>query len=124
MTFPHEPSWRYGPHSQTSRAAALSVKVRAPGVMIVLAELLKEESASPEQLQAKLAERGRRVLLTSIRARVCQLHKLGRVVDSGARSLGESGHREVIVWRLTTAEELASFQARILVSKRARADDV
>ena len=105
MTFPHEPGWRSGPHSQTSRAAARSIRVRTPGMMGVLAELLKEGPASPEKLQAKLADRGRKELLTSIRARVCQLHKLGRVVDSGARSLGESGHREVIVWRLTTADE-------------------
>jgi hypothetical protein len=73
-------------------------------------DLLAEEPASPEQLHAKLASAGVKSLLTSIRARVCQLHKLGEVVDSGRRGIGESGTAKVVVWRLATPAEQAAFR--------------
>lgn len=105
MTFPHEPGWR---DQDTSRAAAALVRPKAPTMLARVLELLEEVGpASPEQLHAALSARGERALLTSIRARVCQLHKLGRLVDTGDRALGESGHAKVIVWRLLTPEEQA-----------------
>ena len=112
MSFPHEPGWRAGPHSATSQAAAESVREKAPAMLRVVSDILAEGPASPEQLHAVLAERGTPALLTSVRARVCQLHKQGRVVDSGQRGLGESRRAKVIVWRLSTADELSLFLAR------------
>lgn len=116
MTFPQEPGWRSGPHSETSMAAAKAVTPKAPTMLALVSDLLAEAPASPEQLHAKLRTRGVRSLLTSVRARVCQLHKMGRVVDSGARGIGESGTSRVIVWRLATAEELSQFLARKAVA--------
>ena len=102
MTYPHEPGYK---DQDTSKAAATLVAPRAPALLAVIVDLLTEGPASPEQLHAKLAERGQRELLTSIRARVCQLHKQGRVTDTGLRGIGESGVAKVKIWRLTTPEE-------------------
>jgi hypothetical protein len=109
--FPYEPGWRPG-SAETSRAAALSIRSAAPTMLAAVTELLTECPASPEQLQAKLAARGTKALLTSVRARVCQLHKQGRVVDTGERGMGESGTAKVVIWRLATPEEFSLFLAR------------
>lgn len=117
--FPDEPGWRQGPHAETSRLAAEGQREKAPTMLARIVESLAAEGeASPEQLHARLARQGVKSLLTSVRARVCQLNKLGRVVDSGKRGLGESGNCKVIVWRLSTADELSLFSAR-----RAAADE-
>lgn len=106
MTYPHEPGWR---DQDTSRAAAALVQPGAKTMIELVLQLLEEEGpASPEQLHAKLTERGVRSLLNSVRARVCQLHKQGWLVDTGERALGESGRAKVIVWRLLTPQERAS----------------
>lgn len=111
MQYPHQPGWRAQATSETSREAALAVRAKAKPMMALIEELLAEGPASPEQLHARLSENGSRVLLTSVRARVCQLHKLGRVVDTGRRSLGESLRAKVIVWRLATSAERAAFDS-------------
>lgn len=109
--FPEQPGWRAAAHGETSKQAALAVRDKAPSMIARVRALLLEGPASPEQLHAKLVSQGTRCLLTSVRARVCQLHKLGEVLDSGARSIGESGTAKVIVWRLATEEERAAFEA-------------
>lgn len=110
--FPHQPGWRASAHGETSREAAIAQREKAPKMLDRVRELLAEGPASPEQLHAKLAGRGVKSLLTSVRARVCQLHKLGEVVDSGARGMGESGTVRVIVWRLATPAERATLAAK------------
>ena len=62
-----------------------------------------------EEVTERMALPGERLLLTSVRARVCQLHKQGKVVDSGTRGLGESLRAKVVRWRLATPEEFAAF---------------
>ena len=106
MTYPHEPGWR---DQETSRAAAAFVRPGAKTMIELVLQLLEEEGpASPEQLHAKLTARGVRSLLNSVRARVCQLHKQGWLVDTGDRALGESGRAKVIIWRLLTPQERAA----------------
>ena len=102
MSYPHEPGFK---DQDTSKAAGSLVAPGAPSMLAVIVALLAEGPASPEQLKAKLAERGREVLLTSIRARVCQLKQQGRVTDTGERGIGESGVARVKIWRLTTPAE-------------------
>lgn len=111
MQYPQQPGWRAQASGETSREAAIAARAKARPMMALIEELLADGPASPEQLHARLTEDGSRVLLTSVRARVCQLHKLGRVVDTGKRSLGESLRAKVIVWRLATSEERAAFVA-------------
>ena len=119
--YPENPGWRHQATGETSREAALSVFDTARPMMQVLEDLLADGPASPEQLTERLSDMvGRRVLLTSVRARVCQLHKLGRVKDSGGRDLGESGRVRVILWRLTTPEERAAFDAAQEAAKAAK----
>ena len=114
--FPAAPGWRASAHGETSRQAAEGQRLKAPRMLDLVTGLLAEGPASPEQLHAKLKGQGVSALLTSVRARVCQLHKQGRVVDSGARGLGESGSCKVIVWRLSTPAEMSLHLARAAVA--------
>jgi hypothetical protein len=110
--YPFQPAARFGATGGTSEAARDRVRAGAPKMLDRIVDLLAEGNASPEQLHAKLKGRGVPSLLTSVRARVCQLNKQGRVCDSGTRGIGESGSCKVIVWRLSTPDELALFLAR------------
>ena len=107
MSYPREPGWRSGPNSATSKAAAISATARAPGLVHVIAALLGEGPATPEEMTATLLARGNRQLLNTGRARCTQLHRLGRITASGTFGLGESGVAKAIRWRLCTPEELA-----------------
>jgi len=103
--YPQQPGWRASATGETSRDAALAIRAKGTPMLRQLIDLLRDGPASPEQLHRMLAEQGRPALLTSVRARVCQLNKLGRVVDTGQRGLGESGRSKVIVWRLLPETE-------------------
>lgn len=107
--------------TSTSVAAAIETTAKAPALIDRIWTLYGDGPASPEQIHAKLeaeAEDGRRILLTTVRARICGLHKAGRLIDSGERALGESLKSKVIVWRRTTPEEFAAHVA----AKAAEAD--
>lgn len=112
MTYPQEPGWRQSV-TETSKAAALLQREKAQSMMARVEAMLADGPASCEQLHEKLSEDGERILLTSVRARVCQLHRLGRVRDSGGRALGESLRAKVVVWRLATADERTAFAAAL-----------
>jgi hypothetical protein len=110
--YPDAPGFR--PDSaETSRQAAAIV---APGAGKMLdrieAYIRATGPASPEEITDAIALPGERLLLTSVRARVCQLRALGRVVDSGERGLGESRRAKVIRWRVATPQELSLHLAR------------
>lgn len=111
MSYPEDATARRG-SAQTAFDAADQVQ---PSVANMLTRcerhIASHGPCSPEEIHAAWSAVGERVLLTSIRARVCQLHKLGRVIDSGERGIGESLRAKVVRWRLTTAEERAAFAA-------------
>ena len=73
-----------------------------------------EGSFTPEEMQARLQRDypGERFLLTTVRARICGLHKGGRLTKTGEHGLGESLKSKVIRWRRTTAQEYAAHVAR------------
>lgn len=108
--YPDNPGWRAG-SLETSRLAALDVALTAPRMMDRVLAVLETGPATPEEIHAALSSDGERVLLTSVRARVCQLHAQGRVKDTGERGLGESLRSKVIRWRLATAREYSEFVA-------------
>ncbi len=111
--YPSTPGWRPGA-PETSRLAAELVAPSAGRMMDRVEAFIRDHGpASPEEITAGLVRPGERLLLTSIRARVCQLHKLGHVVDAGRdkRGIGESGRVGVIRWRVTTPEERAERAA-------------
>ncbi len=116
-TYPENPGWRAG-SLETSRLAALDVAPTAPRMMDRVLAVLETGPATPEEIQAELSGDGERVLLNSVRARVCQLHAQGRVKDTGERGLGESQRSKAIRWRLATAHELSDF-----IAAKAAADD-
>lgn len=108
--YPDTPGWK---GTETSRAAAEFVAPIAGRMMDrVEAYLRAKGPASPEEITTAIAAPGERLLLTSVRARVCQLRNLGRIVDAGSKGLGESLRCKVIRWRVATAEELSLFLAR------------
>jgi hypothetical protein len=111
--FPHLPGvWSHAVGGTSQRAQKL-VTPNAPAMLGRIEDRIRDYGpVSPEEITASFQEDGERVLLTTVRARVCQLHKLGRVTDSGERGLGESLRAKVIKWRIATAEELALFAAR------------
>lgn len=98
----------------TSVAAAIDATPKAPAMVERIWALFAEGSFTPEEMQARLERDnpGERFLLTTVRARICGLHKAGRVKDCGERGLGESNKSKVIRWRRTTAEEYSAHVAR------------
>lgn len=103
--YPNSPGWK---GTDTSRAAADFV-ARTAGKMEDRCEafIRAHGPASPEDVAAGIAQPGERLLLTSVRARICGLRAKGRVVATDERGLGESGRCKVIKWRVATAEELS-----------------
>lgn len=101
--------------TSTSVAAAIDATPGAPTMTDRIWTLYADGPASPEEIHARLAAEepeGRRVLLTSVRARICGLHKAGRLRDSGQRGLGESQRSKVIIWRRSTPDEYSQHLAR------------
>ena len=108
--FPYQPGSRKGAAS-TSHVAAKDQQAKAPAMLEVIKSFLASGPASPEELTERVLATGRKTLLTSVRARCCQLHKQGVVIDSGLRGVGESGTSKVVKWRLTTPVEFARIVA-------------
>ena len=110
--YPHSPGWK---GQDTSRAAAEFVAPSAGRMMDRCEAFIRQNGpSSPEEIAAGMVYPGEHLLLTSVRARVCQLRNLGRVIDAGRelRGIGESGRVKVIRWRVTSADERSMFAAR------------
>ena len=112
MTYPHEPGWRSGPNSATSREGAVLAGVKAPALKLQILEHLARRPSTPEEITAAFEAEGNRQLLNTIRARCTDLYKAGQLMPSGTFGLGESRKVRVIRWRLSTSEELALHLAR------------
>lgn len=102
--------------TQTSVLAAIETTARAPAMIDRVWAFSAEGPFTPEEATARLQEEndkdgGGRVLLTSVRARICGLHKAGRLTDSGERGLGESNRSKVVKWRRTTPAEMSEALA-------------
>lgn len=104
--YPYEPGYRKGPHDSTSKAAAEAVAPAAKTMLAKIMEMLEDVgTASPEELTTMFEARGERVLLTSVRARVCQAHKRGWLRPSGDFGRGESNRCRVIKWAVVPLAE-------------------
>jgi hypothetical protein len=107
--YPHQPGNHDGAASDAGQQYMIP---HAAGMCRDLLALLQDGPATPEELTEKMqARRDGRVLLTTVRARVCQLRAQGLVVDAGTRGLGESGKVRVIRWRRAEPQETAEFLA-------------
>lgn len=98
--------------TSTSVAAAIDATKRAPTMTDLIWAIYQDGPHTPEEVHAKLSRNGERVLLTSVRARICGLHKAGRLANSGEKGLGESLRSKVVRWRMTTPQEFSEAQAR------------
>lgn len=102
-----------GATAQTSKAGADLVAATAPRMEDRCEGYIRAHGpSSPEEVAAGIAMPGERLLLTSVRARICGLRAKGRVVATDERGLGESGKVKVIKWRCATPEELSLHLAR------------
>lgn len=111
-TYPFVPTARRG-SAETAFAAADLVKAKAPKMMArVEAYIAAHGPASPEEITEGIRNPDEHLLLTSVRARVCQLRALHRIKDSGERSLGESLRAKVIRWTITSPVERSDFATR------------
>jgi hypothetical protein len=98
---------------ETGQGAAAEANKRAPRMLEQVEGFVRDHGpASPEEVTALFAQRGEKVLLTTVRARMTQLRGLGRVVPSGLKGLGESQRAKVIRWRCASPEELSLFRAQ------------
>lgn len=98
--------------TSTSVAAAIDATAKAPNMTEEIWPMFADGPLSPEDIHARLTANGERVLLTSVRARVCGLRRAGRLVDSGERGLGESQKSKVVRWRRSTPSEMSDYLAK------------
>jgi len=92
-------------------AAALINKTLKPMRELVLAAF-DEGPASPEQIHERLQRQGHDLWAMTVRCRVSDLGKLGRIVDTGQRGTSMSGRAKSIIWRKATPKELSDFLAK------------
>ena len=98
--------------TQTSVLAAIEATAKAPNMTDRIWSIYQPGPHTPEEVHAKLeAVDGTRHLLTSVRARICGLHKGGRLRDSGERGLGESNRSKVVRWVARTDQQYAEWLA-------------
>lgn len=55
---------------------------------------------SCEEIADEMRKTGTNIILNTVRARVCDLHKAGLLRDSTKRSVGESGKCRVVRWEV------------------------
>jgi predicted ArsR family transcriptional regulator len=103
-TYPNDPGHK-GP-SETGRDAATAYAPRAKPIRERALEIIERGPSTPEQIAAEIGQH-----FMIVRARCSELRAQGLVEDSGRRGSGALGGR-VIVWRRTTVEERALFNAR------------
>ena len=96
----------------TSRRARDFIAPRAKTLRQHVLDTIEAQRGTPEQIHARLSERGVRHLLTAVRPRCSELSRMGLITDSGERGLGESQRCKSIVWRATNADELSLWGAR------------
>lgn len=97
--------------AHTAVAAAIDAGKSAPNMTDRIWEIYQTGPHTPEEVHEQLSREGR-ILLTSVRARICGLHKAGRLIASGEKGLGESRRSKVIRWRVATPTELSEAIAK------------
>lgn len=89
--YPNAPAAR---GTDTSRQAAEAVKPRVVSLQERVLEILKDGDGMTADEVAGVMEES----VLAIRPRVAELHKLGKIADTGERRANESGHKAV-VWK-------------------------
>lgn len=102
-TYPHTPGFK---DNGTGKEAALAYAPKAGGRRAQVLAGLRRGPATAEQIAKRIDLHW---YLT--RPRLSELKALGMVIETGGRGAGALGGR-VNVWRLTTDEERAIFNAR------------
>lgn len=109
--YPHKAGFQANATGDTSEEGAAFITPHVAGMAAEIIGVLQAGARSPEEITSQMAVGGRRVLLTTVRARCTQLSRLGLVCDSGERGIGESGKVRVIRWALTSPAYRQAFAA-------------
>jgi predicted ArsR family transcriptional regulator len=91
--YPYAPGFKVE-QPETSKQAAVAIKSRAELLRVLVLEKFRLGSATADEIAVKLNES-----VLTIRPRVAELHKQGKLVDTGVRRQNTSGH-SATVWRL------------------------
>ncbi|WP_426039467.1 hypothetical protein [Brevundimonas sp. DC300-4] len=97
--------------AHTAVAAAIDAGKTAPTMIDRIWEIYLTGPHTPEEVHEKLSSEGR-ILLTSVRARICGLHKAGRLIASGEKGLGESRRSKVIRWKIASPTQMSEAIAK------------
>lgn len=119
--YPHDAAGHKGRDTGIA-AADLINKTLKPMRELVL-EAFDAGPASPEQIAERLKRQGYDMWPMTVRCRVSDLGKLGRLVDTGQRATSMSGRAKSIVWRLATPAEHAQHLAREAVRQEKEGGD-
>lgn len=92
--YPHSPGYKNKEPDGPSRMAALAIKVHAPNLRERCLRTIKHIPMTADEV-AELMEKS----ILSIRPRIAELVKLGKIEDSGQRRINQSG-KPATVWRV------------------------
>jgi hypothetical protein len=113
------PFARHGATGDTAAQGRDFIRPKAKTLRQHVLDEIEAQPGSPEQIHARLHDRGVKHLLTAIRPRCSELSRMGMVKDSGRRALGESQRCKSIVWEATSPDERSLFAARKAAEDRA-----
>lgn len=87
-TYPQVPGWK---GVETSRQAAVAVKNAAANLREAVFDQFRLGSATADEIAERLE-----TSILSVRPRVAELHKQGKLRDTGLRRKNQSGHNAVV----------------------------
>ena len=91
--YPHSPGYKNKDEDGPSRQAALAVKLHAPNLRERCFRIISQIPMTADEV-AETMEKS----VLSVRPRIAELSKLGKIEDSGRRRTNESG-KVATVWR-------------------------
>lgn len=113
--FPDHPGWK---ERGTSEAAAVLMAESAPALR---SRCLRLIAAAPAGLTACQVAALLGWEICSVRARVSELHAMGRVRKAGRRRSLQSARTQAVVWIATPPDEVAAEAERVSEAAKARA---
>jgi len=93
--YPHDPGYKSGQMDGPSRKAALSMKPHALNLREKCFRAISQIPMTADEVAGAIEKS-----ILSVRPRIAELSKLGKIEDSGKRRTNESG-KDATVWRIT-----------------------
>jgi hypothetical protein len=111
--YPEEAAgYRAGIGEETARAAAELQNRSLHSIRALVLAEFGNGSGTPEAICERLAQRGHALWYQTVRARVSDLGRLGKLIPTGERGPSMSGAAKSLVWRKAKPAEVATFEAK------------